>query len=164
MSGRVLVRAPGGRVVALDDGAVIPSGSIVNATNGRLWLKTALPGGRVQTGQFWGGRFEVRQRRDGMTDLYLRDKPPVCTRGRRSLATSSKRRRRGLWGRDRRGKFRTHGRNSVATVRGTAWRTEETCRGTVTTVTEGAVSVRDRRARRTVLVRAGRSYVARSRR
>jgi hypothetical protein len=70
---------------------------------------------------------------------------------------------RRLWARDRGGRFRTHGRNSVATVRGTSWVTTDTCAGTRTTVTSGAVSVRDVRRRRTVLVRAGHSYLARGR-
>ena len=68
--------------------------------------------------------------------------------------------RRSLWGRDAGGRYRTHGRNSVATVRGTVWFTRETCAGTVTRVVEGAVSVRDLRRGRTVLVRAGQRYVA----
>ena len=51
-----------------------------------------------------------------------------------------------------------------ATVRGTRWLTLDRCDGTLTRVTEGAVAVRDRRRGRTVLVEAGRSYLARRRR
>ena len=51
--------------------------------------------------------------------------------------------RRSLWGHDRGGRFRTHGRDSVATVRGTTWQVTDRCDGTVTRVTEGAVLVRD---------------------
>jgi hypothetical protein len=71
---------------------------------------------------------------------------------------------RRLWARDRGGRFRTHGRNSVATARGTAWLTVDRCDGTLTVVSEGAVEVRDGRRRRTVLVRKGRKYLARARR
>jgi hypothetical protein len=71
---------------------------------------------------------------------------------------------RRLWGRDNGGRFRTHGRHSHATVRGTRWVTVDRCDGTLTRVTEGAVSVRDRVRRRTVLVRSGHSYLAKSRR
>ena len=67
---------------------------------------------------------------------------------------------RRLWGQDRGGRFRTHGHNSIATVRGTRWLTEDRCDGTLTRVTEGAVEVRDRRTGRRVLVRAGHSYLA----
>jgi ferric-dicitrate binding protein FerR (iron transport regulator) len=68
----------------------------------------------------------------------------------------------GLWAEDSHGRFRSRGRNSVATVRGTRWLTRETCAGTQTRVEEGAVVVRDLRRDRTVTVRAGHSYLARS--
>jgi hypothetical protein len=48
----------------------------------------------------------------------------------------------------------------VATVRGTLWETIERCEGTVTLVKQGSVSVRDLHRHRTVLVRAGHSYLA----
>jgi len=70
---------------------------------------------------------------------------------------------RRLWGSDSGGRFRTHGRHSQATVRGTRWLTVDRCDGTLTRVTRGAVSVRDHVRDRTVLVRAGHSYLARSR-
>jgi ferric-dicitrate binding protein FerR (iron transport regulator) len=68
---------------------------------------------------------------------------------------------RSLWARDRGGRFRTYGNNSVATARGTAWVTRDRCDGTVTRVREGAVAIKDRRTGRTVIVRAGGSYLAR---
>jgi hypothetical protein len=67
---------------------------------------------------------------------------------------------RRLWGRDSGGRFRTYGRHSHATVRGTRWLTEDRCGGTLTRVTEGAVVVRDLARRRSVVVRAGHSYLA----
>ncbi len=66
-----------------------------------------------------------------------------------------------LWGNGK-GRFRTIGRHSAATVRGTIWLTEERCDGTLTRVTQGVVSVRDANTGRTVTVRAGRSYLARA--
>ena len=69
---------------------------------------------------------------------------------------------RRLWGSDSKGKFRTRGGNSVATVRGTAWYVEDRCDGTLTRVSKGSVSVYDRGRHRTVVVRAGHSYLARS--
>jgi hypothetical protein len=71
------------------------------------------------------------------------------------------RRRRSLWGRDSGGRWRTHGQNSVATVRGTRWLTQDRCGGTLTRVTQGAVVVRSRHSDRRVLVKAGDSYLAR---
>jgi len=164
--GTVLVRRPGGRAFAplgiADD---LPVGTLVDARRGTVRLSTALPAGH-QTGAFRGGLFEVRQSRSarGLTDLVLRGGDfASCPRRRaRTVARSAAVRRRGkavrrLWGRDRGGRFRTRGRSSVATVRGTAWLTEDRCDGTLTTVTEGAVAVRDLRRGTTTLVRAGRS-------
>jgi ferric-dicitrate binding protein FerR (iron transport regulator) len=68
---------------------------------------------------------------------------------------------RSLWARDNHGRFRTHGANSVATARGTAWLTQDRCDGTRTRVTRGAVAVRDLARHRTVVVRAGHAYLAR---
>lgn len=70
---------------------------------------------------------------------------------------------RRLWGNGK-GSFRTRGRHAAATVCGTVWLTEDRCDGTLIRVREGVVSVRDFVLRRTVLVRAGRSYLAPSRR
>ncbi|HKP21112.1 MAG TPA: hypothetical protein VJT68_06320, partial [Thermoleophilaceae bacterium] len=70
---------------------------------------------------------------------------------------------RRLWGRDRGGRFRTFGRHSQATVRGTKWLTKDTCAGTLTVVRKGAVMVRDFARHRNVLVRAGHRYFARAR-
>ena len=83
------------------------------------------------------------------------------------LAQSSATRKRSgrrLWASDRNGRFRTHGRDSVATVRGTVWSTADRCDGTLTRVKEGKVLVRDLRRKRSVLLTAGRSYLARHRR
>jgi archaeosine-15-forming tRNA-guanine transglycosylase len=78
-------------------------------------------------------------------------------------ASGTKRVRR-LWGRDSGGRFRSHGRHSHATVRGTRWTTVDRCDGTLTRVTEGAVAVKDFTRHHTVVVRAGHSYLAKSRR
>jgi hypothetical protein len=167
VSGRVTVKIPGGSGFApLAAGATIPSGATVDTRGGEVALTTALPGGETQTARFHGGVFRVRQtaKSGGLTDIDLRGPALSCRSGRggaRAAAVRTKRRK--LWGSDKGGRYRTHGRNSVATVRGTKWVTTDTCAGTRTTVTQGAVSVRDTRRHRTVLVRAGHSYVARSR-
>jgi hypothetical protein len=170
--GKVLVRKPGTkRFRTLAEGTSVPVGSEIDSRLGRVRLVSAVTGG-LQAGTFWGGRFVVRQRRagDGMTSLVLRGGSfRQCRRTANAasfpLALASGKRKpiRRLWSRDRDGRFRTHGRNSVATARGTEWVTEERCDGTLTRVFEGAVSVRDRVKKRTKLVRAGRSYVARRR-
>jgi hypothetical protein len=164
-AGSVLVRLPGSRrAVALTDAASIPVGSILDTRKGTVALSSALPGDDTQTGTFHGGLFEVRQPAGarGMTELVLRGPLPICTGGgARAAAASAKRPPRVLWGRDDHGRFRTRGSNSVATVRGTAWYVADRCDGTLTRVSKGSVSVRDLHRKRTVIVNAGKSYLAR---
>jgi hypothetical protein len=166
-AGSVLVRLPGStRAVALTDAASIPVGSILDARKGSVVLSTALPGDDTQTGTFHGGLFEVRQPSGarGMTELILRGPQPICSGAgsARAAGASARRPPRALWGRDDHGRFRTRGSNSVATVRGTAWYVEDRCDGTLTRVSKGSVSVRDLRRQRTVIVNAGKSYLARA--
>ena len=166
-AGKVLVRRPGTpRFRALDDPARVPVGSIVDVREGRVQLVSSIASdGRLQSGEFWGSRFQVRQARNGrgMTSLALRGGNFASCRTSDGVASAARTRRiRRLWGRDRGGRFRTYGRQSQATVRGTRWLTEDRCDGTLTRVTSGAVAVRDRGRRRTVLVRAGHSYLARA--
>jgi hypothetical protein len=170
LGGTVKVKVPGaGAYTVLGTGSAVPTGAVVDTRAGEVALTTALPGGKTQTAQFHGGVFRVRQsaRAGGLTEIDLRGPALACATGtaRASAAAATKRkpRKRKLWGSDKGGRFRTHGANSVATVRGTKWVTTDTCAGTRTTVTDGSVSVRDLRRKRTVLVRAGHSYLARKR-
>jgi hypothetical protein len=163
-AGTVKVKAPGGDYTTLAAGDAIPVGSLVDTRAGTVRLTSAVPGA-TQTGEFRGALFQVKQGASGMTDIVLRGAElNSCRRTAPTARTSARRKKppvRRLWASDRNGRFRTHGRHSVATVRGTRWVTTETCAGTRTTVTEGAVSVRDLRTKKSVLVRAGRSYIAR---
>jgi hypothetical protein len=163
VAGRVRVRKPDGRVVTLAAGADVPTGSIVDATSGTVAVTSALGApGATQTALFGAGRFVVRQagRGKGIVDVYLRGSIGGCRAGVASAARKRSR-SRSLWGRDHGGRYRTHGANSVATVRGTRWLTVDSCAGTLTRVTAGVVSVRDLRRHHTVTVRAGHSYLAR---
>jgi hypothetical protein len=67
---------------------------------------------------------------------------------------------RKLWG-DGSGSFRTRGQYSAATVRGTQWLTEDRCDGTFTRVVRGVVSVQDFVRHKSVILRAGKQYLAR---
>jgi hypothetical protein len=168
-SGTVTVKVPGAPgYVALTDLTSLPVGSILDTREGSVTLNTALPGGKTQSAIFHGGLFEVRQPQGagGLTEVVLRGALTGCSSaGARAAAVSTKKKRkppRRLWGSDSKGKFRTRGGNSVATVRGTAWYVEDRCDGTLTRVSKGSVSVYDRGRHRTVVVRAGHSYLARS--
>ncbi len=167
--GTVTVKVPGAPgYVALTDLTSLPVGSILDTREGSITLNTALPGGKAQSAIFHGGLFEVRQPQGagGLTELVLRGALTGCSSsGARAAAVSKKKKRkppRRLWGSDSKGKFRTRGGNSVATVRGTAWYVEDRCDGTLTRVSKGRVSVYDRGRHRTVVVRAGHSYLAHS--
>jgi streptogramin lyase len=166
-TGRVRFKRPGDRWRPLPDwGAELPVGVAFDTRRGSIKLTSVGRRSRTQTGSFGGGVVKVRQPRSGRgrVDLYLRGGNfGRCARARRSAGSASAsrvRRVRRLWGRDRGGSFRTHGRHSHATVRGTRWLTEDRCSGTFTRVTKGAVVVRDLTRRRSVVVRAGHSYLA----
>jgi hypothetical protein len=177
-SGKVLVKAPGETGFrALTSASALPVGATIDATQGHVTLVSARDAsGSTQSVTVWGGSFEVRQAPDGrgVTDLVLaggsfegcgHSKGQIRSGGRGATAARSARSRRRvirrLWATDDHGRFRTHGRNSVATVRGTSWLTVDTCRGTLTRVRRGKVIVRDRHRHRRVVVRAGHSYLAR---
>ena len=124
-AGELLVRRPGTSTFEpLALGAELPLGSEIDARRGTLVLTSALPSGATQTGRFGGGRFVIRQSKRGYVDLYLRGRACVRSAGDSrvaSVASAARRPRSGrrLWGSDRGGRFRTHGKHSHATVRGT---------------------------------------------
>jgi hypothetical protein len=161
-------RAPGRaakavKFVSLRGLKQIPVGSFLNTRRGTVRLTSATSTGAQQTGDFNGGVFQVRQARSnrGLTDLNLSGSSfRGCTTGRGAVAASSRVVRR-LRGRAR-GRFRTRGRYSAATVRGTTWTVTDRCDGTLTSVSSGVVVVRDLAKRRNVTVRAHRSYLARA--
>jgi hypothetical protein len=165
---RVRVRRPGDAAFApLDSGSALPVGSVVDARDGHIELTAALPTGETQTGRFGGGRFVIRQGERGRVDLHLRGRycPRRAVSQGSAVAVSARKRRGGrrLWGRDKGGRFRTHGKHSHATVRGTRWVVVDRCGGTLTRVTEGSVVVRDKVRRKRVIVRVGERYLARRR-
>ena len=167
--GMVKFKLPGHRRWAvLDQDARVPVGSLINTLNGSVVLTSALASGQSQTASFWAGIFQVRQPRTGrgMTDIVLRGAGlGRCRASRRTgtRAVASRRRAvRRLWAKDDNGRFRSYGRDSVATTRGTVWLTADRCDGTLTRVKEGRVVVRRRGSRRGVVVKAGQRYLARS--
>ena len=112
--------------------------------------------------QFLGGN--VAQ---SLADILRGALTGCSSAGARAAAASKKKRKppRRLWGSDSKGKFRTRGGNSVATVRGTAWYVEDRCDGTRTDVGRGKIAVVASTARSTksVTVKAGRSYLVKAR-
>jgi hypothetical protein len=163
--GQLSVRKPGAAgFVPLELGSELPVGSEVDASNGSLALTAALPSGKTQTGTFGGGRFKLAQDKRGYVDLYLRGR--YCAPAKAGVVTAAAKPRSGrrLWGRDHGGRFRTHGRNSHATVRGTRWLVADSCKGTFTRVMSGSVVVRDTVRNKRLVLGAGERYLARPRR
>jgi Thrombospondin type 3 repeat len=183
ISGEVFYKPPAGGLAQVPPGflplrgaAILPVGSIVETSSGRVELTAAAAtsGSETMKAQFYEGRFQIRQARQGrrgakrrrlFTQLPLQggNFGKTCGRGSRALSATRKKRSkkkvRHLWG-DGKGDFQTRGRGAAATVRGTIWLTEDRCDGTLVRVRRGRVAVRDLRLRRTIIVRAGQSYVA----
>jgi hypothetical protein len=147
----------------------IPVGSFLDTRRGTVRLLSARnSAGTTQSGTFSSGLFQVLQSRRrsarGLTDLVLKGSSfrrcRRAGRSRRAGAAQSRlvRRLRA----NARGRFRTRGRHSAATVRGTVWDVQDRCNGTLTRVRRGRVAVRDFRRRRTIVLRAGKSYLARA--
>jgi hypothetical protein len=67
---------------------------------------------------------------------------------------------RSLWASDSGGSYQTVGTQAAATVRGTVWLTQDTCRGTRVYVRKGVVIVHDKRTGRTVRLTARHAYTA----
>jgi Tol biopolymer transport system component len=164
VSGVVRVRVRGtNRFVSLASLRNVRVGSELDVTRGRVRLTSAARAGRTQTGVFYQGRGVVQQERATRLTTMTLSGRLVCPRRSSSSSGGAPRPRvRRLWG-NATGQFRTRGRFSSATVRGTVWLTEDRCDGTLVRVRTGRVAVRDFAQRRTVVVRAGQSYFARAR-
>jgi hypothetical protein len=132
-------------------------------------------GTKTQTGQFGGAVFRVTQSRagatKGLTTLTLvnhafKGAPSYATCKSRkagdasAAALSSKTLQ--LLHASAHGKFRTSGRYSAATVRGTTWTIADRCDGTLTRVIKDSVAVTDFIRHRTIILHARQSYLAKA--
>jgi hypothetical protein len=155
---------------------VIPLGSIIDARKGKARITSEVNARtrRTQSAIFYDWYFKVLQTKGArpVTEARLtRGSFASCPASRAArvavaaqAARRSRKRVRRLWGNGR-GNFRTGGRRSSATVRGTKWLVEDRCDGTLTRVTRGRVDVRVFRTKKVVRLwkKAGRrsSYLAR---
>jgi hypothetical protein len=156
VSGKVRVRLKGSKTFvdlrAIDD---IPLGSTVDTKRGRVELASVpSPGGAIEKVQLYDGQFGVAQK-GAITEFALNEALAPCTKRARTAAAKPKTRK--LWGSGK-GKFRTKGSYSAATVRGTQWLVQDSCAGTLTRVTQGSVVVTAGKKR--VVVRSGKRYLA----
>ena len=175
--GTILVRVPNSpRYVPIASLTEIPLGSIVDARKGRARITTEVDArtGRTQSSVFYDWFFRVLQTKGSkpITEARLvkgsfcpapaasagrarrrRPRRPAGLQARSAAKARSKRKVRHLWGRGN-GSFRTGGKRSAATVRGTWWLVEDRCDGTLTRVKTGRVDVRDFRLKKTIRLAA----------
>ena len=174
VSGLVTVKLHGS-FVPLTQVRSIPAGTIINTLQGSLKLTTATgKKHKNQNGTFGGAVFKVTQfgsgKNKGLTTLALveggvKGGPSYAscrTTGttQASITALSKKTLQLLHGSDNHAKFRTKGRYSAATIRGTVWTIADRCDGTIVHVSRGLVDVTDFVRHITVAVHAGHSYLA----
>jgi Ca2+-binding RTX toxin-like protein len=156
------------RRVPLQDKVVLPLASIVDAVAGTVKVTSAPTTRKLESVTLERGAFDITQTRAklALTQFALQGGDfsgcPTAAGRRASAAAgkkSSTRTVRQLWASGK-GSFRTKGRYAAATVRGTSWQTIDRCDGTLTKVKKGAVSVTDLIKKKTVVVKAGASYLA----
>jgi hypothetical protein len=177
VQGRVNIQLPGAHTQRpLTGPAQLPLDTVIDTRRGKITIAAARDRKRAtQQATFWGGVFRLRQPAAARlyTDIRLVGGDfracPSSGRGAhpRPATTAGARHRarpahvvRQLWVKDRHGRFTTHGRDSVSTVRGTVWLTQDRCDGTLTRVVHGMVFVRDRLHHRSALVLAGHRHLA----
>ena len=146
----VLVKPAGGKVTVTLRGShksqplrgsmLLKVGSTVDTTHGKVRLLAAMDRkGHTDFGVFSQGGFVVTQEASGQTDLTLTGATiGKCTGMPQGTARGAATPRRRLFGHAH-GRFRTNGRNSSATVRGTVWLTEDRCDGTRIEAKQGQV-------------------------
>ena len=136
---QVFITSPAGKRTRLTGGATIPVGGQIDTRKGRVGLTSAATGTgtTTQTADFYQGAFKVRQslpkgnRAAALTtDITLAGEASrsqcASARGASAAAVSKKKGPHAvlgkLWGNGK-GRFRTNGKYSSATVRGTIWLT-----------------------------------------
>jgi hypothetical protein len=150
-------------------------GTECDATKGAVRITTAAGPAKTkrvgaaapvtQSAIFFQGRFKLSQARTAQSYTTL-----TLTGGDFKKTCAKKTRREGsagaadplvrkLWGKGK-GRFRTKGRYSSASVRGTYWNTEDHCNSTVTRVRSGTVVVEDTVKHKKVTVTGGHEYIA----
>ena len=150
-SGKVLVRLPGTkRFVPLSQVRSLPLGTVVNATAGKIRITVRRrrqrqhPDRRLLRRHLQDRRDRARQTPDHRARA-LRQRaalPESRKRKPNARARAGRAKSRRLWG-DGKGRFQTKGQYSSATVRGTKWLVQDSCKGTLTKVARGSVTVRD---------------------
>jgi hypothetical protein len=173
VSGKVFIKSASGQFIPLTGATKIPNGSVIDATHGSLQIVAALGKGKTDRGTFGGAIFKLTQTRSGLTTLSLVEGAfagapsfALCKALKKAAdataaALSSKTLQ--LLHASAHGKFKTSGRYSAATVRGTSWTIADRCDGTLTHDITDSVLVNDFVHHKSIILHAGQSYLARAR-
>ncbi|MGO9973770.1 MAG: hypothetical protein ACLP01_13385 [Solirubrobacteraceae bacterium] len=175
LTGTALAKGQG--FIPLTEARQLPTGTQVDSRMGTIQLVAASSShGKTQTGTFGGAIFGIAQDRTGLTKglttlSLLEGAFPgaptytSCPRADPDDATAraahvNPKVLQTLHASDNHGKFRTRGRYSSATVRGTVWTISDRCDGTLTSVQRGTVLVSVFATRKTIDLHAGQSFLA----
>jgi NHL repeat len=178
--GGVTVRPSGTTgFLALQEEDLVPTRSDVDSTGGQIAITTALNAAGVQqTAQLYRGPFSVAYRGAAGSTAFRLAPLTGCSTGARAAvarvaSVPAKRKRKRarrkvashqLWVSEMGGNWQTATGSISAAAIGTRWHTTLSCDGTRVTVRQGVVRVRDKLHQRTVVLRAGQSYLAQTRR
>ena len=176
---RVTLPGEGGGYVPLTELSQLPSGTSIDTRHGTISLETATGAGhQTGTGTFTGAVFQISLQsgaQKGITQLTLDDGAFSGVPSYNSVCKAHAARDRAdpsaiaaalnpaiiqtLHAHDNHGSFRTRGKFSAGTVRGTTWDTIDRCDGTGTIVYSGVVDVYDYHTGKTTAVYAGHHFL-----
>ncbi|MFL5896113.1 MAG: hypothetical protein ACJ76Z_13515 [Thermoleophilaceae bacterium] len=167
VTGAVRYKTPQGRVHALGKPVLVPMGTTVDVVKGVVKVTVERDAaGDLDSVDAWGGSFIVVQPKGDLPVTTFTLTGTITTAQKKKAAHAARKRRGSskvkLW-MNGKGNFKTKGKRASAVVLGTYWLTEETAGGTAVVVKRGVVGVRDFTLRKTVVVTAGHSYLARIR-
>jgi hypothetical protein len=187
VSGLVLVKI-NGQFIPLTELTQIPKNTVINALHGTLSLTSAAGGPspardaaakkkpkktKTQKGTFGGAIFKISQTTAGsgkglvtlaIVENAFKGAPSyaTCKAHKAIEATAASSRTLQLLHASAKGKFRTKGKYSAATVLGTKWTVADRCDGTLTHDITDSVLVNDFVHHKTIVLHAGQSYLARA--
>jgi hypothetical protein len=174
VTGTVFIKTSSGAFVPLTGATQLRTGTEIDALHGSLKLLASVSKHKTEHGVFGGAVFKLTQvgrgALKGLTTLKLVENPfkggpsyALCRRGKKagdaSVAAVSNKVLQLLHA-SAHGKFRTSGKYSAATVRGTIWTVADRCDGTLTHDVTDSVAVNDFVHHRTIILHAGQSYLA----
>jgi hypothetical protein len=154
----------GRTVKTLATGRILPVDTTFDTRHGDVRLTVAATRGKLASGEFTKGQFTFFQAVGTGQETVLALVRPSTVHATCAAAAGKSEPTLATLHASVGGSFEVRGRDSETTGgAGATWTTTDRCDGTLTTVEDGAVKVDDFGRRRTVVVRAGHSYLAKAR-